>query len=487
MTLLSPMWLLSLLALPLLAALYLLKVRPQRKPTNAYFLWQQIFEQKTTSALFRRLRDFLSLLLMLLAFALLALALADPQFKSEDERDLIIVIDSSASMQAIENGRSLLDHAKDEAVDMIRALNGSRQAAIASLDTRLNFQTHLSSHPRELLLAIESVAASDRVLSADAMRQLGAVVATEDSPYRVLFLTDSRHGLESYPDGVEVLSLETEKLPNLGFVAADMQWLPGRSGEASFYCRIINSGSTEAEIDFELVHQSSGAIGKFTSFKIPAGGAIEQVYELAGIEAGVWLAQLIVEDALELDNSLYLGLNPRQPLMVGIDAENSWFFQNCVQAFARAGGILRVANQGGDLRLSEGVIATNAPMRVIFRPEGESKFWSGLGEPLASVVPEVLIPEHPVIEHTELDGFSYANARSLTAPPGSVVLVATEQGVPLIYKASADGEQAVVFNFDPAKEDFFLSPWFPVIVHSAALHLAGRESEFSPVYATGET
>lgn len=486
MSLLSPIWLWSLLALPLLAALYFLKVRPRRKPTNAYFLWQQIFQQKSSSAFFRRLRDLWSLLLMLLAFALLAFALSNPQIDSENDRDIIIVIDSSASMQALEGGRSLLDRAKDEATDLVRALNGTRQAAVAALDSRLTFQSHLSTHPRQLLEAIDAIRPSDRSLNADAMRQLGAIVAAEDSPYRVVFLTDGRHSLESYPEGIEALVLQSARLENSGFVAADLQWVPGRPGVASFYCRIFNSGENAAAVDLELVHASTGVIGKFASLSVPPGEALEQVYELVGVEPGAWEANLIVDDALALDNSLTLGLNPRQPILVGVAADNRWFFENSVQAFARAGDILRVAEEGGSLRLSEGGISEEVPMRVAFKPEGDSVFWSDLGEPLPSVVAETLIPEHPILQHVELDDFNFPGASDLKAPPGSVVLMATEEGVPLIYKAFRDGQQAVVMNFDPAQADFFLSPWFPVLIHAAALHLTNRETELAPVYPTGD-
>ncbi len=485
MSLLSPIWLWSLLALPLLAALYFLKVRPRRKPTNTYFLWQRIFQQKSSSAFFRRLRDLWSLLLMLLAFLLLAFALSNPRIDSEDERDLIIVIDTSASMQAMAGGRSQLERARQEAADLVKALNGTRQAAVAALDSRLTFHSHLSTHPRQLLEAIDSIRASDRALNPDAMRQVGGIVAAEDSPYRVVFLTDERHPLERYPEGVEARVLPADRLANCGFVAADLQWLPGRPDVASFYCRIFNSGEAPATLDFELVQPATGAIGKYASLTVPAGGSLEQIYELVGVEAGEWQANLLVDDALALDNSLTLGLNPRQPLLVGIEAGNPWFFENCVRAFARAGDILRVAQTGGALRISAGPVSGPAPMRIVFKPEGESVFWSGLGEPLPPVLAETLIPEHPILQHVELDGFGFSGARQLTAPAGSVVLMATEQGVPLIYKAFRDGRQAVVLNFDPARDDFFLSPWFPVLVHAAALHLANRETEFAPVYPTG--
>ena len=43
----------------------------------------------------------------------------------------------------------------------------------------------------------------------------------------------------------------------------------------------------------------------------------------------------------------------------------------------------------------------------------------------------------------------------------------------------------MVINLDPDEGDFFLSPWFPVIVHNAATALAGRGSPPQSVFGTG--
>ena len=57
MTFLAPAFLWSFLALIPLAAIYFLKVRPRKKSTTAYFLWEKIFSQKKATSLFNRLRD----------------------------------------------------------------------------------------------------------------------------------------------------------------------------------------------------------------------------------------------------------------------------------------------------------------------------------------------------------------------------------------------------------------------------------------------
>lgn len=106
MTFLQPamLWSLVVLLLLPLAAIYFLKVRPRRKPTTAYFLWERIFQERRASSLFQRLRDAWSLLLMLLAAAAVCFALSQPEW-ADERKDMILVVDTSASMSTRE-GRS---------------------------------------------------------------------------------------------------------------------------------------------------------------------------------------------------------------------------------------------------------------------------------------------------------------------------------------------------------------------------------------------
>jgi hypothetical protein len=489
MSFLSPVWLWSLLALLPLTAIYLLKVRPQRKKTNAYFLWEKVFEERRTSALFQRLRDIFSLILMLLAFVAVCVALARPRLTSEEDKDLLIVIDTSASMQAVAGRGKRIRLAKDQAKDMIRAMNGDRRAAIATLDDQLRFRTHLTNNPKVLLDSISKISASDLPLSPQAARGLLGFTSQGIKEHRVIFLTDGSANLPTLDDDIEIRTVG-EAGENLGIIAADMQWIPGKAESANFYVRIENSFDKPVEAELELRHALTGAIGKLVAVKLAKRESYNSVFELSHAEAGPWVASLTLnngeKDALELDDMVTLGLNERQPIHVAIHVENPWFFQNCVQAFSRSGGLLRLKNEGAMLTLSEKNIENDTPFSIVFKPQGESLWWSDYGDELSGVVPKVLYPDHPLTRHLDLNGIHFSGAHKLSAPKGSVVFIEAQDGTPLLYKISHKGKTAVVINMDPSLNDFFLSPWFPVIVHSASLHLVGRESKLAAVYSTGD-
>jgi hypothetical protein len=127
LTFLHPGYFLALLGLLPLIAVYFLKVRPARKSVTAFFLWRAVLDQKRDAALFHRLRDLWSLLLMALALLAIVLAMTTPQTRRDRRKNLLLIIDNSASMNALENGETRLAAAKKIALDIVRGLNADQR------------------------------------------------------------------------------------------------------------------------------------------------------------------------------------------------------------------------------------------------------------------------------------------------------------------------------------------------------------------------
>jgi hypothetical protein len=122
---------------------------------------------------------------------------------------------------------------------------------------------------------------------------------------------------------------------------------------------------------------------------------------------------------------------------------------------------------------------------LVFSPQGSSPFWKSVGDEIEVQAVENRAVEHPLTKALDLDAIRFEGARKVEPTEGSLVLAVSETGQPLIWKSQVGGRSAVVVNLDPAKGDFFLSPWFPAMVHGAALHLAERENSLLSTYPTG--
>src|SRR3954468_14777411 len=122
MAFLAPLALVSaLIVAPIIVAMYLLKLRREERTVSSTYLWQRMVRDVEANAPWQRLRRNLLLLLQLLLLLLLALALARPFFATTGiaGRNLIVILDRSASMQATDVAPSRLEAAKKEAIDLI--------------------------------------------------------------------------------------------------------------------------------------------------------------------------------------------------------------------------------------------------------------------------------------------------------------------------------------------------------------------------------
>src|SRR5262245_48968835 len=133
MAFLTPLALISALIVgPIIVAMYLLKLRREERRVSSTFLWKRVVRDVEANAPWQKLRRNILLLLQLLLLLLLALALARPFFRTTGiaGRNLIVIVDRSASMAATDVQPSRLDAAKQQAVRLIDQLPDGGRATI---------------------------------------------------------------------------------------------------------------------------------------------------------------------------------------------------------------------------------------------------------------------------------------------------------------------------------------------------------------------
>lgn len=485
MNLLQPAMLWSLLALIPLAAIYFLKVRPQRRPTTAYFLWEKIFQEKRSSSLFQRLRDVLSLLLMLLAAAAICFALAQPEW-TDERQDLLIVIDNSASMAAREGGATRLDDAKRLATGLVEGLNGSQRAAVATIGDVLTYRSHLTDNPRELLSAVDQIESAPEGLQDAALAEL-AEAGKASSRRRVLLVSDGSFAPDRLPKEIELFKVGAAA-ENLGLVAADVAFLPGGDDRLGVYFQTASTFAEPQECDLTLSHVEPDGreqLLKVIPLRIEPGANPPERFTLENAPAGRWLARIDPDDALADDNVAYLAARKPQPISVAVESSDRFFLENSVLAFSGADALLQLTEDNPAVAIAKST-TPESTLAVIFQPVGDSPWWTELGEEVEVGAPRVLHPEHAALAHVDAATIPFVGARQLTPAPGAHLLVADDAGLPLIYIARREGKSAIVVNLDPVAADFYFSAWFPVLVHSAVTHLVGRETPLAASYRPGE-
>src|SRR5258708_36200548 len=90
---------------PVIVLLYLLKLKRRPMPVSTLIFWQRVLQESRRRALFQRLRQFLSLLLHLLIFALILGALLRPAFDRlvREGGSTVLILDTRDRMQATQS------------------------------------------------------------------------------------------------------------------------------------------------------------------------------------------------------------------------------------------------------------------------------------------------------------------------------------------------------------------------------------------------
>jgi Ca-activated chloride channel family protein len=190
---------------------YILKMRRRRFEVPFSALWQRVLKEKETQTLFKQLRRLLSLLLQLVILALLLLAVLDPRLGAEDRdaRNVVIILDASASMKAMderpggaapaENGTdgesaaeggagtasdgddgdgdggprvSRMEVAREQARELLDAMGGGDMAMIVRMDGQTTPLSRFDDDMARLKRLVAGVEASDT--PADLARALTA-------------------------------------------------------------------------------------------------------------------------------------------------------------------------------------------------------------------------------------------------------------------------------------------------------------------------
>lgn len=154
----SAFYLLALI--PIVVLLHFLKLRRQRHIVSSVMLWLEAIEDMKANVPFQRLRNSLSLPLQILFLLIVVGGIARPALRQLGglSEQSIIIIDTSASMEATDIGRTRLDAAKAEALKLINQLGVNGQMMI--MDTSrppYNIHQAFTSDKEKLRQAIENL------------------------------------------------------------------------------------------------------------------------------------------------------------------------------------------------------------------------------------------------------------------------------------------------------------------------------------------
>ena len=489
MNFLSPTaFLLFGLAAPIVM-LYILKLRRRREPVSTLMFWEQIFKEKQTTSLFQKLKHLLSLLLQLLFLTLLVLALARPQFAfmAKSARQIILILDHSASMNTVDGTLSRLALAKQQALRMVDNLRFIDEMMVVSCHTQPVIHSPFTNHQKSLRHAIESIAPTDvKTDLQPALVVAHSVAQTKPNPEIVIFsdfhqISDALlTQLKNSPSDTKVhlLSVNLGAERNVGITQFRVRKSLVNAFDYQTLLTVINASVQEESFNVELY--LNDALLDVRPYTLAPGESKSELFANFTPEGGRLKAVLDVEDALSTDNVAYAALPKREQIPVLLVTPNHPFLENALAVDEK----LDLTIVAPD-RYDPGVVGYdviifdryNPPTLgdgnyMFIYPPKEGAIWP-IGESLETPIITEWEREHPILRYVHLDNVQITEAYQVKVPATASVLVRSFED-PLLIVEEAPNRRIVFVAIDTLKSDLPLRIAFPLIVANTIQWFQGK-------------
>jgi len=470
-------------------ALYLLRVRPRRTMVPFEPLWADVLAAERRTNPLRRLRRLLSLLLQVLMVALLALALADPRLgPGPRARHLVIVIDASASMQAVHEGRggSRFSQAVAAARQTVEALRPGDSAMLVAAETVPRVLCLRTGSQRALLQALSALTPSEAHADLPAALRLAAAAIDDDPDGGILLLSDVNVPmLRDLPPGLDADRLEVRRFgvpgPNVAVTAFDARLSAADPLRAEIYVELRCFADESRNGTLRLYAGDRRAPVEVLPVSLEPGGVWRRTVReaLAVLGSGPLRAELDLDDDLAADNVAYAFLPPPPTLTVELVADTPDFF--LVKALEAFPTVTLRQMRPADYRFPDpGVVPIFQDWAPEKPPAGSAIYINPPPArspiPVARVLQRAPITEvnrrHPLTRQVVLDEVEAAPALAFRTRPGDVVLARSVDAAVIVARR-AGGGRLLVIGFAPAASDLPLRVAFPIVIGNALNWIAG--------------
>lgn len=142
---------------------YILKLRRRPVPVPFSRIWERVLRDKEATSWWSRLKRLLSLLLQLALLSLLLISLGDPRLAGAlvEGRNVVVLVDGSASMKATDVDPSRMGVAQQQVKKLVEGLSGSDRMLIAQMDASVTPLSTMTGETSELKPAVDALRATD--------------------------------------------------------------------------------------------------------------------------------------------------------------------------------------------------------------------------------------------------------------------------------------------------------------------------------------
>lgn len=462
------------LTLPAILALYILRPRRRQTVVPSTMLWRPVAAELEASRPWQRLQSRLLLWLQLLAAALIVLAAAGPVwFAPASFRSTIVLLDTSASMRAVEEDGTRFQAAREEVVSLAAGLRGDATITVIAFDRQPRVVVRDAAGPGDVRRALEELAPSAAAADPGPAFSLARALARQYDNPRLVLVSDGGLTLaENDAGGVEFIPVGKN---DSSVALASLNLRPAGNKQAA-QVAVVNHGSAPA----------SGRVSLFTG-SYPAGSkgweaapGETRYLQWEDLPAGVPVrAELQPDnpamDILAVDNRAWAVPGDKTEHKVLLVTGGNLFLEKVLglmpgtkiyvadQALYR---VLLLGEYPYDVTVLDGLGGPlpPGPVLVVNPPAGELAPGLAVG-PVVEGIRPVPGTGSPLLQHVDPAEVNFRDARSIMAGAGWTADISSGRHT-IFAHGEAGGRRAAVWALNLHRSDLPLRPAFPVLVRN---------------------
>ena len=548
MSLLGPiglsMWLwVALGAAALVVSAYIIKMRRRRFEVPFAQLWQRVLEQRSSSSLWKQLRRLISLLLILGILGLILFAALDPTLGGSDRkaRSVVILLDSSASMKAMDGDeggkRSRMDVAKSKAKGLVDSMGGGDLAMVMKVDGQATPMSRFTNDGPMLDKIIDDkINASDT--PADLVRALGAAAdALRDRPNPLIVIISDG----AYPDdqlalvawgapnrsgsaaanlaAVDLSKIDVRFVPvgrrddNVGIIAFNVRRYIANKAAYEVFIELQNFGKTPAHRLLTLYNGQTAVEAK--QIDLAPGQHLRQIYPKvpggednqlrASLRPVAGVAGVEVTDPFPLDDTAYALLPARKKQKVLMVTEDNLFLEGALLVYDNIDPLkVKPAEFAAKPSLADDMdvvifddytpetLPPPPTSLLFFHPTGPHSPFTIRGEAAAPKITEI-DEGHPVMRWVTMSDVYMDKSEVFAPDPRKGESTLAYSVTDPIVVAKRDGRRKILaFGFSlpsanrDAATDLPMRVAFPMMLVNTLDWFAGDQADLLTTYATGQ-
>lgn len=474
-----------LITIPLLVLLYILKRKYREEVIPSTLLWNEVYKNTRANTPWEKLRKNIMLLLQIIILLLLILSLMRPflNFGGKTYKNIILVIDNTASMSAEYGDGSRLEEAKRLAKEVLFSTKDDTNTYIISFDGNSNLLQNGDFNKEISNEVISSISQSYNTGEiSESLSFVKAIGEGIEEEYEVIAITDKDFSLGDVNG--KVVSLANSGV-NASIDNISHKFLEDK---VRVIATITNRGAGEYSGDFSLYDGEE--LISVETLDLKEGENKTLTFDLPSIKSEFLRGELSRKDMILEDNTYNHVIGKKKVNKVLIVTEQNLFLEKAfasiqnTEVYKTNSASNLTSEDNYDLYVFDNVTPDIMPSKgsILFINPSSNEFFNvingGEGGEAKAVIGEVS-------KYLEETTFTAAKYNSIEIPYyGRGFLNIDEDFIG--FKGEVDGRKIAALSFDLHNSDFPLKKEFPILMYELGENLISSGMIYKNNFKAGE-